>query len=401
MNAERWGILLKDTCQLTKPTLLNQVVSEDTRAELILLITGVIREYLKKKDLHIGLKIYVNQKLRNDKTALMASDPPLDIESLESWSQRIFGDQKFGMIMNSLEDYSNSFAEMAALIAEPILEQAGLPLGGLSFLFFMGNYGFTPFGVHKESAGEEGFLFHLGPNNKQFYTWDTSEYNAVQHNTQVFHDFEKMLPDAKIYELSSGDAMFIPHQVYHIANTSEFSISFVMDYVNPSFETFESQLALAVSSEVRETGGSMPPLQMNSHDSEWGLLLNHESLKEKLETALRRKILTLKSNGGILKKSKPSNTLIPNGSFSVKGKRIFPIFYEEQANSTMLIFARGHRFSKMKHPKLSHLINLLNKGEVLSFELIKETFQPKWDLIEIFGFIGDLLRVEAITIESH
>ena len=33
---------------------------------------------------------------------------------------------------------------------------------------FIGNYGFTPFGVHKENIGEEGFLFHMGPGKKTF-----------------------------------------------------------------------------------------------------------------------------------------------------------------------------------------------------------------------------------------
>jgi len=109
-------------------------------------------------------------------------------------------------------------------IISPLLKKAGLPLGGLSFLFFMGNYGFTPFGIHKEAKGEEGFLFHLGPADKKFYTWDIEEYNKIEHNAKVFHEVDEMLPVAKCYELNRKSVMFIPHHLYHIGNTEDFSL---------------------------------------------------------------------------------------------------------------------------------------------------------------------------------
>jgi len=403
MKHEAWEKLYEDSLHLTKPAYIKELISQENIEEIKVLILSIIQNFLDKGDVHIGLKTYVNKELRNDMTERMLSFPPSNDDSLASWSRQIFGEEKFGMIFNYLEEYSNAFAEKAANIVSPLMELAGLPLGGLSFLFFMGDYGFTPFGVHKEAVGEEGILFHLGPGNKLFYTWDDPKYNAIEHNTQVFHNVDQMLPKARCYELKPGDAMFIPHQVYHIANTSKFSVSFVMDFVNPPIDRFENQL-------IKDTGEEMlygqsnyqVPLRMESSRTECNKLLNHESIQKKIEIAFQRKILALKSNGGILRKSKSkSGFQLPNGSFSIKGIAVFPLYIEKPTNDKDLIFARGHRVIKKHHPSLSEIVKKLNEGESLKIEIIREILEPHWDLIETYSFIGDLLRVEAITIDDR
>jgi len=394
--------LFEDSHQLTKPAQALQLISEEDILEIHLLIKEVIQDFLAKDNLHIGLKTYINQELRNDITDRMVKYPPSTEESLENWSQQIFGNEKFGMILNSLETYNNQFSEKVATIISPLLQLAGLPLGGLSFLFFMGNYGFTPFGVHKESTGEEGFLFHLGPGNKQFYTWDDSKYNSIEHNKTVFHNFHEMLPFAKSYELSPGDAMFIPHQVYHIANTSEFSLSFVIDYINPPTDRFENQLMqMAGQEEIWSQNTYQQPIKIDPSQTNSLSVLNYDSLQKKIALTLHRKTLLLKSNAGILKKSKKtSHSVDLNGQFTIKSKPIFPIYLEELPNNKILIFARGHRIVKKQHSKLRGLIHLLNKGELLTFETLTTALIPKWDLIEIYSLMNDLSQVDAITITS-
>ncbi|MGJ8745289.1 RNA methylase [Polaribacter sp.] len=378
------------------------MISQENIAEIKPLTLSVIQSFLKKGEVHIGLKTYINKELRNDITEKMLLFPPSENDTLETWSRKIFGKEKFGMVFNYVEEYSNSFAEKAATIVSPLLALSGLPLEGISFLFFMGNYGFTPFGVHKEAVGEEGILFHLGPGNKQFYTWDDPKHNKIAHNTQVFHNIEQMLPMAKCYELKPGDAMLIPHRVYHIANTSEFSVSFVMDYVNAPTDRFENDLLKDTSKEkITINNKYQIPLKINSPRSEWKKQLNHKSIQQKIELAFERKILALKSNGGILRKSKiKSGFQFPNGSFSIKGKPIFPMFVEIQSTDKDLIFARGHRIVKKHHPKLVEIIEGLNKGKSIKLETIKETLLPSWDLIELLGFIGELLQIEAIVIDN-
>ncbi len=400
MNSHTWKTFIDDSNKLNKPAQAKQLISTENIAEIKGLLINVLTEFLAKEDIHVGLKTYINNELRNDLIEKMVANPPTLEGSLEDWSQQIFGDQKFGMILIGLEQYSNSFAEKSAEIIRPLLETAGLPLNGLSFLFFMGNYGFTPFGIHKEATGEDGILFHLGPENKQFYTWDDPKYNAKKHNSEVFHNVSEMLEQGELYDLAPGDAMFIPHYVYHIGNTPKFSLSFVLDYINPPKDRFENELIKETSEEALINHIEYEkPLHLNASKDELHKIIDLQSIQKKMEIALFRKILSLKSNGGIREKSIKSRTRIPSvEAFSIQGKEIFPICLDEQEANKTIIFARGHRIVKTNHPKLSQLIDRLNKGELITLAQIKLLMEPFWDLVEVYGFIQELLTTEAIVI---
>lgn len=398
MNSSTWKSLLYDSDNLSKPAQGKQLISTKDIAEIKLLLIKVLRGFLAKEDLHVGLKTYINNELRNDLIEKMVANPPSLEHSFEDWSQQIFGDQKFGIILIGLEEYSNSFAEKAATIVRPLLENAGLPLDGLSFLFFMGNYGFTPFGVHKESTGEDGILFHLGPENKEFYTWDKPKYNSIEHNSEVFHNIYEMLAEGKAYELEPGDAMVIPHYVYHIGNTPKFSLSFVLDYVNPPKDRFENELIKETAEEVLIKHVEYEkPIRLNAPHSALNDVLDLHSIQKKMEITLARKILSLKSNGGIRRKSNKKRALIPQmENFSIKGKEIFPIHLDVPDTKKTLIFARGHRIVLKNHPMLPQLIGQLNKEEYITLTSIRQLMEPIWDLVEVYSLIQELLSVEAI-----
>lgn len=400
MKSNSWETFFTDTNKLNKPASAKQLISTQDNAEIKTLLTTVLRAYLAKEELHQGLKTYINNELRNDLIEKMAAHPPKVDESLEIWSKQIFGNQKFGLVLMGLEAYSNSFAEKAAAIVRPLLDLAGLPLNGLSFLFFMGNYGFTPFGIHKEATGEDGVLFHLGPGNKQFYTWDDPKYNTIAHNSEVFHNVSEMLPKGEAYELASGDAMFIPHYVYHVANTPEFSLSMVLDYINPPKDRFENELIAETAAEnLVYQKDYEKPIKMDAPLSSLNEIVGLQSIQKKMETALDRKIKGLKSNGGIRRKSNKININLPaTNAFSIKGKKAFPLYLDEQDAINTLIFARGHRIVKQKHPKLPILIDKINRGEAISLNSLTQLMNPTWDLVEVFGFIQELLSVEAIVL---
>ena len=145
MNTNSWKTFFEDANMLKKPAQANQLISAREIEEVKLLLVNVLEGFLAKEDLHVGLKVYVNHELRNDFIEKMAAYPPNVELSFEDWSKHIFGDQKFGVILIGLEEYSNSFTEKAAIIVRPLLEIAGLPLDGLSFLFFYGKLWLYPF----------------------------------------------------------------------------------------------------------------------------------------------------------------------------------------------------------------------------------------------------------------
>ena len=401
MTQKAWKALYEASSHLTKPAYVKALIATEEIPEIKRMLLTVTQNFLEKGEVHLGLKTYINRTLRNDMTDNMLAQLPTENDTLESWSQQIFGEEKFGMILNFLEAYSNEFSEKAATIVNPLLNLAGLPLKGLSFLFFMGNYGFTPFGIHKENVGEEGILFHLGPGKKLFYMWDDPTYNAIAHHSQIFHNVEEMLPEAHCYVLEPGDAIFIPHQVYHVANTEDFSVSFVMDYINPPMDSFENELIeLTAEEQLRHQETYQVPLEMNSSRNSWNALLNIESIQKKMEIALQRKVLALQSNGGIAQKSNRIDQFqFPNQSFSIQGKAIFPLLIAELSEEDIIIFARGHRIRKKKHPKLVEFIKKLNNQELLHFDSIKELLESHWDLVDIYSFVGELIGTETVRLE--
>jgi hypothetical protein len=407
MNSKRsrinkWEDLYTKTNGLTKPNSIDKLLSKDEIKNIENTVIKVLNAFFDKGDLHKGMKVYIDKILRNDFVEIMASKRPQEDESLKEWGDKIFGDNKFGVVFNSLEAYDNTIGELMCNIVAPLIKRAGLPLGGLSFLFFMGNYGFTPFGIHKEATGEEGFLFHLGPGKKEFYTWDNEEMNEVGHNTTVFHEIKDMLPLAKKYTLSPASVMFIPHQIYHIGNTDEFSLSLVMDYINPSKDHLEKELAKEIGAQEMQLNRNkfyLAPIQISDDTNHLEDYVDSESLTKKFRNVLGKRISMLKSNGGLLQRSIVNNKIIlPNGNFGIKGKAVFPIYLFDIEEGINILLARGNQIPVKSNRNLKNVLSKINNGEMLMFQSLADYFKPDWDLVDVYSLISDLIRIEAIEI---
>lgn len=396
---DSWNQLYSDSEQFTKATSFHEVFTQDDIRFIESRLKVVLNTFLTLGELNKGIKVYVDKQLRNDYPMKMAEQKPTKKESLQDWCHSIFGEEKFGVVFNSLESYDNKLVERMCKIIHPLLEKAGMPLGGLSFLFFMGNYGFTPFGIHKEAKGEEGFLFHMGPNNKTFYTWDIEEYNAIEHNTEVFHNVEDMLPMAKSYELSPKSVMFIPNHLYHIANTEEFSFSVVMDYINPSREAIEKKIAKKIADEMthRSNGNNyVPPMNWNSAP-DWKVLYDRNSWEEKFKYALTRYITQLQSNHGVLLPAiQEVGNYIQSEHLAIQGKPLFPLLSYEDAQQQYFLMARGREIPIKKNAHLSKVLKDLNCGQTFTFEELKTHLLDDWELSDIYELVSYLLLYDAV-----
>ena len=148
-----------------------------------------------------------------------------------------------------------------------------------------------------------------------------------------------MLPASKEYVLEAGSVMFVPNQVYHIANTGEFSLSIVMDYINPSRDFLEMELAKEVSTQnsfQNRKDTYLSPMNMDN-PTITEQILDAKSIMEKFSSAFDKRVLKLKSNAGIRRKSvRDLKKQIPTGDFRIKGKEIFPICLFEPGNNEIM-----------------------------------------------------------------
>lgn len=401
-NLLLWKQLHDETEGLKKPGALNDLISPQVIPELERGIIRVINRFLDEGAWHLGLKIFIQKELRNDLAHRLDANRPKEEEGLERWAQQIFEEQKFGIVFNSLEKYDNEFSELLCTMVHPLLKVAGLPLGGVSFLFFMGNYGFTPFGIHKDAKGEEGFLFHLGPGIKEFYSWDIEALNKIEHYTKVFHDIDEMLPSSKKHELLPGSVMFIPSQVYHIGRSDTFSLSIVMDYINPSKDYLYKELAIEIAEEPvlpTEKSHFLNPLPTSKDKPIPEDYIDSDSLSNKFLHALQKRIAKLQSQAGMLLSGiAGKNKILPNGDFKFRGKPVFPITFYKNDAGKVILFARGHAINITDNKNILRVITELNNGKIFSFQSLKNQDLSDWDLIDIYGFLNDLYQFDAIDI---
>jgi len=125
-----WKNFYETTAGLKKPGSVSALIGAEDQLALITIVKTVLIQFLRKGELNQGLKIFIDGELSNHFASKMQARPAQEEESLEDWCSVIFGDRKFGLVFNSMEAFSNEIAEKMCGLVHPLLEQAGIPLGG-------------------------------------------------------------------------------------------------------------------------------------------------------------------------------------------------------------------------------------------------------------------------------
>lgn len=130
---------------------------------------------------------------------------------------------QYCVTFNGLSAWCDAFAQdmQAHMLAPLFAGLGGPPTCGVDFYAFLGNYGYTPFGVHDDT--DHSLLWHLGPGAKTAYVWPRASYVELTHGTLSTPDFAALLPHAQRHELQPGDLLFIPMGDFHLLETREFS----------------------------------------------------------------------------------------------------------------------------------------------------------------------------------
>ena len=389
---EKWAELVEKSQGLKVPAMvsgLNTVVDCEYYLDLL---KSVVISFAEKNDPFSGLKIFLKGQQDNAQNERLMNLPPNKNESLKDWGNRFFNGEPHGLILNFLENYNNDIVQKMAKTAAPLLSSQGYPLSGLSMLFFMGDYGFTPFGVHKGSPGEDGFLFHLGPAEKTFYFWDTDEYNALTNHSPVYKDTKKILHAAKSYQLKPGDVMYIPNDVYHVANTEEFSASLVLDYRRPSTTHLKRLLVEKLEFDSKN-GDWLSPISANRFGSDNRReLIDQLGFNKDLENVLQEHLLSLKGNGGFLS---PAIKSVTKTKPSLRLKEPFKIQYI-LSDTHIELFVRGHQLRITRNDRLIEFINQLNSGDLSRLDSLNNemAFDPSYIELLLNLSQADIFEVE-------
>jgi hypothetical protein len=396
-----WQNVLTNTANLREPIVLPNVF-EDEVETLSNLSVDIFRKLALARGTERGFRVWVgdeNGVIAAEPTKeyddRLCNNPPLAGESISEWGKRIFGDRKFGIIMNDGQLYSAEMNQKIALKIQPLLELIGMPLTGVSTTYFVGNYGYTPLGIHQDLIGEDVFHFHLGPGPKVMYTWDEELYQSISGVSNNRTNIEELLPAANKYPFGAGDIFYMPWDKYHVGYSDEISLGLTMWINNPTPAAFVRKLARSVLGEITpikdreimlksvlspDSGIPGDPklfeeLAPYFHIDE---TMADLSLQDFMHLAIESYRMGLLSNAGFVLLQAPEPLEVDTlAGQTVQLVQPFKIYHFVQ-KTKLFFFVRGYRLSIAYHSALPGLLERLNTGEAVAVDNLIEPLLNDW-----------------------
>lgn len=345
-------------------------------------VTETLYRRINDKNLFKGFRLYFEgeESSKENTDNFFLSNPPNANEDIIEYCKRIF-DKKFGIIMNNNEAFSEKLASRVIEMMQPLFEVAGLPPLGNEITVFIGNYGWTPLGIHKDHIGENVLHFHLGPGRKQMYTWEQDIYeNLVGKDVLNNKNIEPILSHAKKHDFGEGDIFYMPWYKNHVGYTEEISIGVSLWFQSTDNYTFSKKIIQHFISEFLPKDKKIIPPQIdyiNNHDTydyfKQIVLSTIDNKDSSLDDFLKKMYLdhknSLLSNGNWA--NLPLENEIENDNYDFfKNKKIelskpFKIIFENYNNEKLNIFVRGIRLRIKYFKDFEELLTRLNNNETI------------------------------------
>ncbi|MEB0137684.1 MULTISPECIES: hypothetical protein [unclassified Undibacterium] len=149
---------------------------------------------------------------------------PLLGESFEAFVSRATNGRKFGIVVNGAEQWSDTLARLAARVFAPVVEMQGVARSTIEVTLFIGNYGYTPFGIHIDDPYTSVVHFHAGPTTKEMTLFGIEEFHRLNGIRKNCFEPQKLIPHGRTFTIEPGDVFLLPPHYYHIGRTEGFSI---------------------------------------------------------------------------------------------------------------------------------------------------------------------------------
>jgi len=384
-SSDWWDYFYRETGRMTVPNVIENVFSDD-----VLELREMVYEMLQnmKNDKNMECRIWVDGKKDDKYNQLVANDPIKNEADLIPWQKRLFGDKKFGVVLRKVERYSIAARDKILSHFAPFLTDK-TPFGGIHFTIFLGNYGWTPFGIHQDHPGSFVNHYHLGPGEKTMYMWEEDNYVNKLGCKQNDMDAERLIPYADhICKFKAGDIFFMPWNYYHVGNTQELSIGLTVWFSYTTVNGLLSGVWESGLSDLYKNNANRAIVQnmMSIDDGEpfESLLedLNQASLstsienlvKEQIDDHANASISNLWFDSPQLKISNTNTTLAEDNLLQLNDSKIV----YKQVNNKIKIFHRGHKLKIIYHPDIISLIDSINTEEIIPVKELLENRFTQW-----------------------
>ncbi|TNH42456.1 HEAT repeat domain-containing protein [Photorhabdus luminescens] len=169
------------------------------------------------------IRVYIEGRLSAEHIDPILYTEPHENETFESWISRATGGERFCVIVNDTERWSDYIFQAVSSIFDPLRKILGERNTFIGTCLFIGNYGYTPFGVHLDDPYSSVVHFHCGPNAKEMSLFDKDIFEKIDGIKYRFN-MEKLRPYADNWIIEAGDIFILPSHHYHIGNTPQYSV---------------------------------------------------------------------------------------------------------------------------------------------------------------------------------
>jgi len=407
---EWWVNFLKKNQNFTETCVFKDAISPQMVEILHKGVMEVLRERLTHKQYNDGFRIYLDGVEQDDDYYKnLAINPPKETEDILQYAQRTF-DKKFGIIINFGEKHSDLIAENIRIAVAPLIELVGLPPLGLEITIFIGDYGWTPLGIHQDHRGENVLHFHLGPGGKKMYTWEDKKYKELSSGKFNNKDIEPLLEHAKEYPFEAGDLYYMPWFKHHVGYTGELSVGVTLWFNNPTKYSYANQILNSIKNQYLQKAKDIIPNQMDYIESDDALNemmsilkidnnLMNSSFADVLKHTQEEFKYSLMSNGGWqnvplsldLKKQFKVDAFEELRGRTMVSKAPFQILYK-QDNNELFVYVRGSKIRLKYFKELVDIIEALNSHKVIEIDELLSAFSAEFPPSAGLYFISLILN---------
>ena len=395
LDRKYWQNFIDKNENFSETCVLKDSFCDEDRNTLYNGVTETLYKRINDKILDNGFRLYFEGEELNKVLTIdfLSKNPPLDKEDIVEYCKRVF-DKKFGIIMNNNEAFSEQLASTVIKMMQPLFDIAGIPPLGNEITVFIGNYGWTPLGIHKDHTGENVLHFHLGPGRKQMYIWEDEVYEkivgkGISNNKNI----EPILSHSEKFDFGQGDIFYMPWFVNHVGYTEEISIGVSLWFQSTDNYSFSKKIIEHFVTQFLPKDRKIIPPQIdytNNHDTyDYFKQIIFNSLDNKestLDDFLKKIYLDFKysllSNG--LWSNLPIENKVDDLDYNFfKGQTVelskpFNIIYENYNSEKLNIFVRGNKIRIKYFKDFEDLLNKLNNnGKIVINEYIKSLSIPE------------------------
>ncbi|MBC7910995.1 MAG: hypothetical protein H7Y30_10875 [Pyrinomonadaceae bacterium] len=322
-----------------------------------------------------AIKFHTERSLKYDEVTEKHFPEP-DDNSLDGYAERISRSLNGRRFFVSFDRYQTCDARIYLRVREflrGLYETTGIPASSSTAVIVFGNYEKTPFGLHRDNAGN--FTFVLD-GRKRILAWP-DEYFSGREDVLYSLDYEPFRDDAIVLEGQSGDLLYWPPNYWHIAESvGGFPLTLSVGNFSPENDAsakFFKKLSRSIEQRVRGAVGAglypLNPNQLQESADQLPLLagqlstaLREASQDTQLAQSLRIAWLNRMSSFGFqaVPPPLPQSALADEDVCCVDTH--YPILWLH-ADNEFVCSANGHAFSITAHPIVLQLLEQLNKGE--------------------------------------